>query len=170
MISKYITPLVLLFFFIATSFTGLANPKLTPKKEAQLTDDLVKIWPFMQTVKVEYDLVMAQLETIECDSTKKEFLLNYENYVKDAYFDKVVRLNVRQGRLLLLLIHRELRRTPYELLVQFLNKERADFWEKMALLLDADLKGKYYAFLHPEMEEIIFRLSNEKKEEFVIPK
>jgi hypothetical protein len=31
------------------------------------------------------NLVQPQLETIECDSAKKEFLLEYEHYVKDAY-------------------------------------------------------------------------------------
>jgi hypothetical protein len=170
MTERFNSLFVFLIFLVITTMTGMANTKLSPKKEAQLNEDLSKIWPFVQTVKVEYELVMAQLETIECDSAKKEFLFNYEKYVKDAYFDKVVRLNVRQGKLLLLLIDRELGRTPYDLLVQFLNQVRADFWQKMALILDADLKGKYYAFLHPEMEEIILRLSRESKEEYLLPK
>jgi hypothetical protein len=152
------------------STTCVATTVLTPKKEAQLNSDLEKIWPFIQTVKVEYELVLAQLETIECDSVRKEFLLTYEEYVKDAYFDKVVKLNVRQGRLLLLLIHRELKKTPYELLITFLNQERADFWQKMALILDADLKGKYFPLIYPEMERIIQRLSREKKHDYLLPK
>jgi hypothetical protein len=79
-------------------------------------------------------------------------------------------LNIRQGRLLLLLIDREFGKTPYDLLVHFRNKERADFWQKFASVLDADLNGKYYPFLHPEIEEIIKRLSKENKEEYLMPK
>jgi hypothetical protein len=164
---------VLIFVIIAMlslSMTGFAGTKLSPKKESQLQSDLLKVWPYIQTVKVEYELVMAQLETIENDSIKKEFLLNYEEYVKDAYFDKVVRLNVRQGKLLLLLIHRELGRTPYDLLVQFLNRERADFWQKMALILDADLKGKFSPFLYPDMEIIVTRLARERKHDYLLPR
>jgi len=161
---------IFISFLVLFSLQGLASPKLSPKKEAQLSSDLEKIWPFIQTVKVEYELVLAQLETIECDSARKEFLLTYEEYVKDAYFNKVVRLNVRQGRLLLLLIHRELGKTPYELLVKFLNRERADFWQKMALILDADLKGKYVSFLYPDIEQIVLRLAREKKHDYLLPK
>jgi hypothetical protein len=166
---KPIVTAIFISFLVLFSLHGLASPTLTQKKEAQLNSDLEKIWPFIQTVKVEYELVLAQLETIECDSTRKEFLLTYEKYVKDAYFDKVVRLNVRQGRLLLLLIHRELGKTPYELLVKFLNKERADFWQKMALILDTDLKGKYSPFLYPDFELIVLRLAREKKHDYLLP-
>lgn len=169
MIDKKVT-ITLLLSLVIFSVSGFAVPRLSEKKEAQLQHDLTKIWPYIQTVKVEYDLVLAQLETIEGDSAKKEFLLNYEQYVKDAYFDKVVRLNVRQGKLLLLLIDRELGKTPYELLVKFLNKERADFWQKMALLLDANLKAKYYSILYPEIEIYLVKLARENKHEYLLPR
>jgi hypothetical protein len=107
---------------------------------------------------------------MESDSLKKDYLNHYEDYVKDAYFDRLVRLNIRQGKLLLLLIHRELGKTPYELLLNFRSRERADFWQKFAKLLGADLKGKYDPKVYPEIEEIVLKLSEEASHQYIPPK
>lgn len=160
-----------LFFLMAfLTLPGFASQTISPKKRAQLYSDLSKVWPFSQTVKVEYELVLAQLEIMENDSLKKDYMNHYEDYVKDAYFDRLVRLNIRQGKLLLLLIHRELGKTPYELLRDFRNKERADFWQKFARLLGADLKGKYDPNVYPEIEEIVLKLSADSVHEYIPPK
>jgi hypothetical protein len=154
-------------FFTLPCFSSQTGPS---KRESQLYDDLSKVWPFLQTVKIEYELVVAQLEIMENDSMKKAFLSDYEEYVKDAYFDRLVRLNIRQGKLLLLLIYRELGKTPYELLRDFRNRERADFWQKFAKFLGADLKSKYNPEMYPEIEEIVLRLSEERIQEYISPK
>jgi len=159
--------LLLTAFFTVPGFSALSN---FSKKETQLANDLKEVWPFSQTVKVEYELVMAQLEIMENDSMKKAFLADYEEYVKDTYFDRVVRLNIRQGKLLLLLIHRELGKTPYELLRDFRNRERADFWQKFAKLLGADLKLKYDPIVYPEIEEIVLKFSKEANHQYIPPK
>ncbi|MBN1926579.1 MAG: DUF4294 domain-containing protein, partial [Prolixibacteraceae bacterium] len=69
-------------------------------------------------------------------------------------------LNLRQGKLLLLLIHRELGKTPFDLLRFYLDFERATFWQKFAVFLGADLKEKYNPNNHPEMEAIIEELDS----------
>ena len=149
---KYILVTVLIFIGIS----------LCAKKNSQLEDDLNKIWPLIQTVKIEYDLVMVQLEMMEEGTKKEKFLLEYETFVKNKYFDEVIKLNIRQGKLLLLLIHREIGRTPYDLLKEFLNLQRANFWQKFASFLGADLKGKYSAEKYPEIESIVQNLSNKE--------
>jgi len=166
--TKEINTITILFLFTAVfSLTGFSSQKLASKKEAQLEADLVKVWPFMQTIKIEYELVLAQLETMDNDSLRKSFLSDYEDYVKDTYFDRLVKLKVRQGKLLLLLIHRELGKTPYDLLVQFRDTERANFWQKFALILDTDLKGRYDPIIYPEIETIVLRLSKEAVHEYI---
>jgi hypothetical protein len=126
----------------------------------RLRDDMHKIWPFLQTVKIEYNLVQAQLEFMTDLAERDTFLYNYEQYVKKAYFNELIKLNTRQGKLLLLLIHRELGKTPFELLRFYLDLERATFWQKFAKFLGADLKEKYIARNHPEMEAIIEELDS----------
>lgn len=151
---------LLMLFFILTglSFTSRGST-LSIKKKLQLKEDIQKVWPLAQTVKIEYDLVMAQLEMMDDDEAEKKFLLDYESYVKDKYFNDVIKLNIRQGKILLLLIDREIGQTPYQLLAKFLNTSRADFWQKCAQILGADLTLKYIPAIYPDMEDIIKRLS-----------
>ena len=150
-IAKYLLVTILIFISIS----------LCAKKDSQLESDLNKIWPLVQTVKIEYDLVMVQLEMMEEGEKKEKFLLEYETFVKKKYFDEVVKLNIRQGKLLLLLIHREIGRTPYDLLKEFLNLSRANFWQRFASFLGADLKTKYSPEKYPEIESIVQNLSNQ---------
>jgi hypothetical protein len=170
MTKRKISISLLLFFMAFLTLPCFSSQNNLSKKESQLTGDLGKVWPFLQTVKIEYELVVAQLEIMENDSMKKAFLSDYEEYVKDAYFDRLVRLNIRQGKLLLLLIHRELGKTPYELLREFRTRERADFWQKFAKFLGADLKSKYDPEMYPEIEEIVLKLSEEGIHEYIPPK
>lgn len=151
-IAKYLLVTILIFISIS----------LCAKKDSQLESDLNKIWPLVQTVKIEYDLVMVQLEMMEEGEKKEKFLLEYEIFVKKKYFDEVVKLNIRQGKLLLLLIHREIGRTPYDLLKEFLNLSRANFWQRFASFLGADLKTKYSPEKYPEIESIVQNLSNQE--------
>ncbi|MBN1769266.1 MAG: DUF4294 domain-containing protein [Prolixibacteraceae bacterium] len=53
----------------------------------------------------------------------------YESLVKQEYLKKVLNLNLRQGKLLLLLIHRELGQTPFDLLKMYLSYRKARFWQ-----------------------------------------
>lgn len=151
-IAKYLLVTILIFISIS----------LCAKKDSQLESDLNKIWPLVQTVKIEYDLVMVQLEMMEEGEKKEKFLLEYETFVKKKYFDEVVKLNIRQGKLLLLLIHREIGRTPYDLLKEFLNLSRANFWQRFASFLGADLKAKYSPEKYAEIESIVQNLSNQE--------
>ena len=167
---RAITISLLLFTMAFFSLPVFSSQYNQSKKEIQLNKDLNKVWPFIQTVKVEYELVLAQLEIMEDDSIKKAFLSDYEEYVKNAYFDRVVKLNIRQGKLLLLLIDRELGKTPYELLRDFRNRERADFWQKFARILGADLKGKYDPEVYPQIEEIVLKLSADSIHEYIPPR
>ncbi len=159
-----ILPLLLMLFFILTgiSFTSRGS-SLSIKKKLQLKEDIQKIWPLAQTVKIEYDLVMVQLEMMEDEEAEKKFLLDYESYVKDRYFNDVIKLNIRQGKILLLLIDREIGQTPYQLLARFLNTSRADFWQKCAQILGADLTLKYLPEIYPDMEDIIKKISKKDK-------
>jgi hypothetical protein len=170
MIKPAISKSVLLILLALVTLPGFSLKNNSLKKEVQLNDDLSKVWPFSQTVKVEYDLVLAQLEIMENDSLKNEFLIHYEKYIEDTYLNQLVRLNIRQGKLLLLLIHRELGKTPYELLLSFRNKDRADFWQKLASFLGADLKAKYDPTVYPEIEAIVLHLTEIKNQEFISPK
>jgi hypothetical protein len=170
MIKRTISISLLLFFMAFFTCTVFSSPYNPSKKDTQLNEDLNKVWPFIQTIKVEYELVLAQLEIMGNDSLKMDYMAHYEDYVKNAYFDQLIKLNIRQVELLLLLIDRELGKTPYELLRDFRNPERADFWEKFAKFLGADMNKKYDSNVYPEIEENVLKLSGDSIPEYIPPK
>lgn len=128
----------------------------------QLKTDLTLLWPLAQTVKIEYDLVNAQLQFYKIESEKKIFLKKFELFVKDKYFKKVLELNLRQGKLLVLLISREIGKTPFELLKENIGFQRAIFWQRFAKILGANLREKYNPKEHYELETEIHNLLNKQ--------
>lgn len=123
--------------------------------EYQLRGDIAIVWPLVQTVKIEYALTTAQLEFLKTEAEKRIFLAQYEQFVKDKYFKQVLELNLRQMKLLLLLINRELGETPFSLLKEFRSFSRALYWQRLARLAGVNLREKYNPTTYPEVEEEI---------------
>lgn len=123
--------------------------------EFQLRGDIAIVWPLVQTVKIEYVLTTAQLEFLKTEAEKKIFLTQYEQFVKDKYFKQVLVLNLRQMKLLLLLINRELGETPFNLLKEYRSFSRALYWQRLAKLVGVNLREKYNPTTYPEIEDEI---------------
>ena len=141
------------FFLLALLGPCLVFSKAPDHQE--LYDDLEKVWPLVRIIKIEYSLVNAQLELLGDEVSKKKYLADYEDFVKRKYFDQLKTLNLRQGKLLLILIHRELGRTPFDLIVEYRNLRRAISWNRFARMVGADLRVEYHPQNHPEIEAYI---------------
>ncbi|MBN2805819.1 MAG: DUF4294 domain-containing protein, partial [Prolixibacteraceae bacterium] len=116
--------------------------------------DLEVVWPLLLTVKIEYDLANAQLEFMGSKAEKEVFLKAFEEFIRKKYFKEVIKLNYFQGKLLILLIHKELGKTAYELLKEYRNVSRANFWQSMASMFGASLKEEYHAASYPLLNRI----------------
>lgn len=143
-------------FLLLTLLTNsiFINPLQAKKsnEKQQLKEDIAIVWPLAQTVKIEYELATAQLELSKTEEDKKVFMEKYEEFIKENYFKKVLSLNLRQGKLLLLLIDREIGKTPFELLRENRTLKRAVFWQRFAKITGANLKEKYNPEDHPLIE------------------
>lgn len=127
------------------------------KKYYQLESDIIKTYPLALIVLDELNFVNAELDrTHKEKSDKKKYLKNFQHYVYQTYIDSLTTLNIRQGRLLLKLIHRETGMTPYELIRTYRGGLNALFWQSAALLLGANLNS-YYDPLDDAMIEYIVR-------------
>jgi len=140
----------LLLSFLLVSSLSLAKTKIVT--EEYIKTDLEKVWPLVQTVKIEFDLATAQMEFLNTAEEKKAFMEEYESFIKNKYFKKVINLNLRQGKLLLLLIDRELGKTPFELLKEYRSVKQANSWQQFAKFVGADLKEEYDPALYPFIE------------------
>jgi hypothetical protein len=144
-------------FFILIFFISLFQGQLWGKnvENTQLTEDLKVIWPLLQTVKVEYKLTVAQLEFINSEAERKAFLEEYENFINKKYFKEVLVLNIRQVRLLALLIDRELGETPFNMLRDFRSLNRAVYWYRLGKMVGIDIREKYRPENNPEIEAVL---------------
>ena len=66
---------------------------------------------------------------------ERELFKEYEKDFRD--------MTASQGRMLMLLLDRESKRTSYELIATFKSKFAADFWQFIAKLFKKDLKEEY---------------------------
>lgn len=144
---------LVLFGFMASSMLKAKVPYF--QNDSLLHSDLEVVWPMILTVKIEYDLANAQLEFLVNKSEKEQFLEEFEGFIKEKYFKRVMDLNYKQGKLLLLLIHRQLGKTPYELLREYRNIKRANFWQRFAKLMGTNLKEEYDPEDYPVLEHEI---------------
>lgn len=159
---KYLKPITLLLIILLNSVFTNSIFALKCDENQQIKEDMAIVWPLTQIVKTEYTLAKAQLEFCKNLEEKEAFLEAYEIFIKENYFKQVLSLNLRQGKLLLLLIDREIGETPFDLLKEYLSLNRAIFWQRFAKLIDANLKEKYLPEEHPLIENEIqlIRLNN----------
>jgi len=132
--------------------------KREEKKYNQLETDVLKVYPLALIVGSELKLVNAELDSIYNDKSKrKTYLKWYQNYVYKTYIDSLKTLDVRQGRLLLKLIHHETGKTPYELIKSYRGGFNAILWQSAAFMFGANLKSSYDPIDDAMLEHIIKR-------------
>ena len=118
--------------------------KRQEKKYNQLEVDVLKTYPLALIVSSELKIVNAAYENIYTNQSKrKTYIKWYQNYVYKTYIDTLKTLNIKQGRLLLKLIHRETGKTPYELIKSYRGGLNAFFWQSAAFMFGANLNSSY---------------------------
>lgn len=131
------------------------------KKYNQLEKDVLKVYPLALIVGSELKLVNAELDSIYTDkSRKKVYIKWYQDYVYKTYVDSLKTLDIKQGRLLLKLIHRETGKSPYELIKSYRGGFNAMLWQSAAYMFGANLNASYDPEDDAMIEHIIKRYKN----------
>lgn len=130
------------------------------KKYKVLEEDLNVIYPLLVIVRNDYTRINKELELYSGDK-EKEFLKWYENYAKKTYIHHLGKLNVRQGRLFLIMISRELEATPYDVIKKYRNGFKATLWQIAANFYFANLKTEYSPKFNPMIEHIMKKLETQ---------
>ena len=61
--------------------------------------------------------------------------------MRDEYEDKLKKLTINEGKILVKLIHRETDITPYKIVKSYRGRFNAFFWQTMARIWDNNLKN-----------------------------
>lgn len=124
------------------------------RKYRRLVRNIKVVLPYAKLAKKKYDEVVDNLEKLETEKEKKEYMKQVEEELKDEFEEDLKKLTVTQGRILLKLLDREIGETSYDLLKEFRGTFSAFFWQTLARIFGHNLKSEF----DPEGED---RLLNE---------
>jgi hypothetical protein len=125
----------------------ITSPRIFARKRDQnkynrLVYNVKKVYPYAKLAgeKLRYYEFMMQGMN---DRDRKKFTKRLENELNDEFGDELKNLNFTQGRILLKLLDRETKSTPYELVADLRGSFRAFFWNGLAGIFGYNLKDNY---------------------------
>lgn len=138
---------------VARPTTG--SSKRDFRKYDRLVNNIKKVYPYAVMVRHKMDEVNAQLQNLDSERKRKEYLKEFEKSVFKEYQDDISNMTISQGRLLIKLIDRETQNTSYELIREYRGKFSAAFWQGIAKIFGTNLKEGYDRFGDDALIEII---------------
>jgi hypothetical protein len=127
--------------------TVYAHPRFPRKsdfrKYERLIYNLKKVYPYAVIVRKRLSRVDADMQNIDNEDGRKEYLKKVEKDVFAEYEGAVRDMTITQGRLLIKLIDRETQNTSYTLIKDYRGKVAAAFWQGIARIFGTNLKEEY---------------------------
>jgi len=127
--------------------TVYAHPRFPRKsdfrKYERLIYNLKKVYPYAVIVRKRLARVDADMQNIDNEDGRKEYLKKVEKDVFAEYEGAVRDMTITQGRLLIKLIDRETQNTSYTLIKDYRGKVAAAFWQGIARIFGTNLKEEY---------------------------
>ncbi|MBU8891507.1 MAG: DUF4294 domain-containing protein [Bacteroidales bacterium] len=113
------------------------------RKYRKLIRDVKKAYPYAILAKEKLDMMESEFKNLETEKEKKKYVKTVEKQLTDEFGNKLKKLTITQGRILLKLIDRETGNTSYELLKELRGTLSALFWQTIARIFGSDLKVQY---------------------------
>ncbi|MFT4153004.1 DUF4294 domain-containing protein [Parafilimonas sp.] len=87
--------------------------------------------------------INAQLANVNDKKKRREIIMSREKELKKEFADKLTKLSVYQGRVLMKLIYRQTGNNCYEIIEDYKGKFNAGFWQTVALIFGSNLRQNY---------------------------
>ena len=104
---------------------------------------VIKVYPYAIIASKKLNEIQSVLDTIPKKRKKKRYAKEVTRGVKDEYEDKLKKLTINEGKILVKLIYRETNTTPYNIVKSYRGRFNAFFWQTMARIWDNNLKTVY---------------------------
>lgn len=116
------------------------------------------VYPLAKKAAVKIKNIERQLVNIAGDREKKAFVKQEYKKLMKVYKAPMKNLKISQGRMLMILVHRETGNTSYEHIKKYKGGFTAFFWQGIARLFGNDLKKGYDPYgEHIYLEALIRR-------------
>ncbi len=131
------------------------------RKYRRLVRNVKKVYPYAKLAGKKYSEVVAELEKMDSEKEKKDYMKKVEEEVKDEFEGDLKKLTISQGRILIKLIDREVGETSYDLLKEFRGAFTAFFWQTLAKIFGHNLKTSFDADGEDKLlNEIVMLIEN----------
>lgn len=100
-------------------------------------------YPYAKSASKVISEVNAQLVNVKDESIRKQIIKAREKELKRDFADKITKLSVYQGKVLMKLINRETGNNCYSLIQEFKGNFNAGFWQAVAFVFGSSLKQPY---------------------------
>ena len=125
---------------------------------------LKKVYPIALFAKKKIIDIERSLDSIPKKRKKRKFKKELGKWVKNEYEPIFRKMSIKEGRILIKMIHRETNFTTYDLIREYRGIFSAFFWQRIIKAYNNDLKMIYDPILNEEdkmIEVILNELKNE---------
>ncbi len=124
----------------------------------RLVYNVRKVYPYAIIASDIYKQIQEEIKTLDKKADKKAYFKKREKELFARWEEELKNLSVNQGRILVLLIDRQLNQTTFDIIKELKNWRSAFFWNMVAKFFGSNLKEEYDPDgKHKEIEEIIKR-------------
>ncbi len=100
-------------------------------------------YPYAKAASRIMNEINAQLVNVSSRKERKIIIKSREKELKKEFTDKLTRLSVYQGKVLMKLINRETGNNCYEIIDEYKGFISAAFWQAVAVVFGSNLKQSY---------------------------
>jgi len=111
----------------------------------RLVRDVKKVYPYAQIARKALVEIQLTLNETTNKRERKKYVKEKEKELMGLYSEELKQLTVRQGRILIKLVDRELDNTSFELIKELRGGGSAFMWQQIAKLFGENLKSEYDA-------------------------
>ena len=130
------------------------------RRDAQRYERLVynvkKVYPYARLAGVKLLEYSEELAGMHSDAQRRRALRNIEKEIRAEFEADLMKLTRTQGMILIKLVDRETRHTPYNILRDFRGMVSAVFWQSLGRIFGYNLKTEYDPYGEDHLiEEIV---------------
>jgi len=127
--------------------------KREAKKYYKIAANIKKVYPIAVEIQKEVQQQINHMDSLPDKAARDVYMKQMEKQLKKKYTPRLKELTFTQGKLLIKLIDRQLGRTSYQLIKQYMGGFKAGFYNAFATLFGASLKKHYDAEVDDRLTE-----------------
>ncbi len=111
----------------------------------RLVRDVKKVYPYAQIARKTFIEMQIGMQAYPEGPKRKKYIKQKEDELMKLYSAELKDLTIRQGRILIKLVDRELNQTSYDIIKELRGGFQAAIWQGVARMFGETLKSEYDA-------------------------